>query len=203
MADSISHGKHRISVMAAVERYILPARVLHWGVAGVVVVLLALGLVMTRGTLSIERLFAAYQWHKTLGVLVFLTMVVRLGVRFGSPPPPPLPADLSPARQRFARAVHAGLYVALLLMPMSGWLMASAAPLTFPISLFGVDVPLFAPLQAMPEAARGGWFEVLKTSHSILAGCLGVLVVLHVAGALWHGRALRQRMSLFQRSNHA
>jgi cytochrome b561 len=53
-----------MSAMAAAERYSTVARWLHASVAVLVVALLILGVVMTRGTLGIERLFAAYQWHK-------------------------------------------------------------------------------------------------------------------------------------------
>jgi cytochrome b561 len=188
--------------MAAGERYALTARLLHWAVALLVSVLFGLGLVMTRGTLSIEPLFTAYQWHKTVGVLVWLLMVFRLSVRLALLGPD-LPSTVSPQRQRIARLVHRALYVLLLAMPVSGWLMASASPLVFPISLFGFDVPLLAALQGLPDAARARWFEALKLLHSALALALFALVMLHVGGALSHGGQLRGRMSLWRRPHDA
>lgn len=179
--------------MAVAERYILPARLLHWGIAVLVVLMFALGLAMTRGPLSIELLFAAYHWHKSLGALVWLGMLLRIGVRC-LVPPPQLPADIP--QQQLVRHVHALLYILLVMMPVTGWLMVSASPLPFPVTAFGIDLPQFAPFLSLPDAARARWFEVLKVIHSGMAVMLAALVVLHVAGAWRHGDRVRQRMSL-------
>lgn len=183
--------------MAAVERYALTARVLHWAVAPLVAALLVLGVGMTRAELSIERMYAAYQWHKSIGVVVWLVMIVRLGVRVGIPPPA-LPVSVSLQRQRVARGVHGALYAILLIMPVTGWLMVSAAPLTFPIALFDIEVPLLPVLQTLPEVVRMRWYDALKLAHRALAFALFTLVVLHIVGAFSHDRTLRARMNLWR-----
>jgi cytochrome b561 len=182
--------------MAAAERYSTGARWLHASVAVLVVVLLILGVVMTRGTLGIERLFAAYQWHKSLGACVWLLMLVRVAMRWrlGAPA---LPTSVSAQHAQIARGVHGLLYALLLIMPVTGWLLVSASPLTFPISLFGlVEIPSLPWLLEMRDAERQVWYGRLKTIHQALAWSLGVLVLLHIVGAVRHGRTVLARMSL-------
>ena len=51
--------------------------------------------------------------HKGLGPVVLVVVLLRLAWRAFNPPPP-LPADVPPLQQRAAAAVHARLYVFLL-----------------------------------------------------------------------------------------
>jgi cytochrome b561 len=190
-----------MSAMAVDKRYTVDgytgaARWLHAVVAVLVLALLGLGLVMTHGALGIERLFAAYQWHKTLGTLLWLLMLVRVGVRWRAVPPP-LPQSVAPTRARVAHSVHGLLYAVLLVMPVTGWLMVSASPLPFPISLLGLfEIPSLRWLAEMQDLERLLWFARLQILHHGLAWLLIALVALHIAGAFSHGRVVLSRMSL-------
>jgi cytochrome b561 len=123
-------------------------------------------------------------------------MAVRLVARWrGSPPP--LPEAIGPQQQRAARLAHALLYALLIALPLSGWLMASASPLAWPIELpGGTSVPLLAALANLPEPAKAVWFERLRAAHGVLAWVLIALAGLHIAAALRHGRAVLRRMRL-------
>jgi cytochrome b561 len=86
-----------------------------------------------------------------------------------------------PAWERAAaRLTHAGLYLLLLVLPLTGWVMASVSPLGIPTVVFGLFT-LPNPFQpsATLEAA-------LKLVHGLLALALAMLVALHVGGALRH-----------------
>ena len=84
-----------------------------------------------------------------------------------------------------ANIVHIALYVFLVAVPLSGWLMSSA--LGFPVVLFGV-LPL-------PDliAANKATGELLKTVHQLLNYTMLAVVVLHVAAAIHHHFILRDR----------
>ena len=68
------------------SRYSLPAIVLHWGQAVLVIWLLWLGWTMVDLPKGAER-SAAYGLHKSLGLLTLLLVGVRLAWRVGHPPP--------------------------------------------------------------------------------------------------------------------
>ena len=86
-----------------------------------------------------------------------------------------------------ARAVHVGLYVLLLLLPLSGWLMVTSTPVRVPTVVFGL---FELPYPLVPDIGR---FRLAHTAHIVLAVTLAALVVLHVAAALAHAWVWRDR----------
>jgi cytochrome b561 len=163
--------------MSAQPTHFAPlARLLHWLMALMVISMLFIGAGMAASVS--ER----HQWlinlHKPLGVAILLLVIVRLAVRF-STRQPPLPADL-PAWQAFAaKASHALLYALMLILPLLGWAMISAA---------GDPVMLSSSLQ-LPSIlpANAQVFAFLRKSHGYLAYLLFLTVLLHLAAALFHG----------------
>ena len=180
-------------------RYAVIQRLLHWLI--VVLVVLALIAGGTIGYLGFEGLRAAfgpagtdfvYTTHKTLGVLILGFMVLRILARLGFGKP--AYAQPIPAPQRIAsQIVHALFYVLLLAMPILGWLATASGG--FPVHLFHIELPgLIGRNKELSEA--------LFLWHRYIAYALMGLIVLHVAGALYHWRVRRdevmQRMSLFR-----
>lgn len=158
------------------QRWGLVAQVLHWLIAVLVVVMAGLGWYMT--TLKISpTMFELYALHKSIGVTVLVLMVLRLLWRQLNPTPP-LPARMKPAERWLAHASHGLLYLILFGMPISGYVVNSAAD--FPLKVFGlVTLPnLIAENESVKEAA--------VTVHSTLIWVLVAVLVLHVAGALKH-----------------
>ena len=68
------------------ERYRLPAMLLHWVQAGLILWLLWLGWTMVDLPKGAER-SAAYNLHKSLGLLALLLVVIRLAWRRRHPAP--------------------------------------------------------------------------------------------------------------------
>jgi cytochrome b561 len=58
--------------------------------------------------------------HKGLGPLVLVVVLLRLAWR-ATHPAPPLPASVPPLQARLAGAVHAGLYIFLIVQAVSGY----------------------------------------------------------------------------------
>ena len=91
---------------------------LHWIVAGLVVVQLALGSVIATTLPADHR--GIMLLHAAVGTAIFLLMLSRwqLRQRIGAPQPPPgTPVDAA----ALARANHLGYYALLLTMPPIGW----------------------------------------------------------------------------------
>lgn len=161
---------------SASSKYTGIARSLHWLMAVLILGLLALGLYMHELPLSPQKL-QLYSWHKWAGVTVFLLVWLRLAWRI-THPAPPLPASTPPLVRRIAGAGHAALYLLMILIPLSGWLMSSAKG--FQTVWFGV-VPI--PDLLSRDAALG---RSLEDVHEVLNQLLMITLGGHVLAALWH-----------------
>ena len=106
------------------ERHHRLTQSLHWLMALAILGMMGLGLIMQGLPLSPEKL-QYYSWHKWAGVSLFAMTWLRLLWRWRHPAPP-WPASMSILHQRLAHAGHAALYVLMLVIPLSGWLMSSA-----------------------------------------------------------------------------
>jgi cytochrome b561 len=162
-----------------------PAKALHWLVAALVLGLLALGFTMVWLVSDLGSKFRLYQLHKSFGVTVFALVLLRLGWRHHNPLVPAMPANLRPWERRAALLTHRGFYVLLLLMPITGWLTASASPLGIPTIVFGL---FQLPNPVGPNAALE---RVMSIVHGTLAVLLVLLLALHVGAALKHHLVLR------------
>lgn len=163
--------------MNAQPRFFAPlARLLHWVMALMVIAMLFIGAGLAA---SVSQ---RHEWlihlHKPLGIAILALVIVRLVVRF-STRQPPLPADLPMWQVLAAKASHWMLYGLMLVLPLLGWAMISAAG--DPVML-GSSVQLPALV-----AANAPLFAVLRKAHGFLAYLLFLTVLLHLAAALFHG----------------
>jgi len=98
---------------------------LHWVIATVIVCNFVLGLYMHDLPLSPAKL-RLYSYHKWIGVTIFLLVLFRLAWRL-SHHAPALPTTIPLWQRRAAVTSHVMLYVLTLIIPLSGWLLSSAA----------------------------------------------------------------------------
>ncbi|WP_264785673.1 cytochrome b, partial [Gluconobacter cerinus] len=75
------------------SQYGVVAIVLHWLIAGGVLLLIGMGLTMDHASLDPMRMFQLYQLHKSIGILVLLLVCLRVGWRL-THAAPALPADM-------------------------------------------------------------------------------------------------------------
>ena len=159
-------------------RYSGVAQILHWLIAGLIVIQFVLANLVEsaedRGARFQELVLMAN--HKSVGITVLVLVLLRLAWRFYSPPPAPLPM---PGWQRTAAAVsHWSFYGLLVAIPMSGWLLSSAAAIS--VSWFNlVQLPDFV-------APDEGLEEVFEEVHEVLVKVLFVLAIVHIGAALKH-----------------
>ena len=170
-------------------RFALPSRILHWLMAPMVIAQLLIGVTMI-ASLSYYPLLLAI--HRPLGVLILVFAVMLLANRLTHRLPPFL-ATMSPAERRIASWSEYLLYALLLVQPMIGWAMLSAA--RFPIILVG---PLHLPGIAPHDVDVYG---VLRQAHSVFAFLLFLTFTAHVCAVLFHTLVLRDglldRMALW------
>ena len=129
-----------------------------------------------------------YSFHEALGALVLIVMVLRLLRRmaFGAPAPDPaMPA----IEQRASLSAQYALYALLFVITVLGW--AGANAYGDPVNVFGLfDLPAILGKDQPPSDRIFVW-------HLICGIVIAVIVVLHIAGALYHW--LVKRDSVLQR----
>jgi cytochrome b561 len=165
--------------------YSTSAKLMHWFVAVAVIVLLVLGPVMKRLVPEGSLRDNLYNFHEALGALVLLVMVVRLIRRlsFGVPAPD---ASMPPIEQRVSLWAQYALYVLLFVTTVLGW--AGTNAYGDPVSVFGLfDFPTILG-KDQPLSDR------IIVWHLICGILIGVIVALHIAGALYHRLVKRDRV---------
>ncbi len=156
------------------------AQALHWVTVAFVFMLVPVGLYMSyRGNeLNIwdATTNGLYSAHKLGGFLVLLIVIGRLVYRFQNPPPADEPT-LEPWQRMASHATHWSLYGLLILVPLMGWIGIS---LYGARSIFGLfDLP--ALWSVNQEASKTAFLL-----HDILGKIMGLLIVVHIAAALYH-----------------
>lgn len=158
------------------RRYGIISILLHWIIAVLMITLVIEGLYMTRIPISEQKL-KLYGWHKEYGMLLLMLVMLRIVWRIGNIVPL-LPASI-PRWQKFAaHAVHWLFYIFMFALPITGWLLTSAAGL--PVSFF--DLFIFPDLISPNENMRILFTEI----HQWLSYGFIVTFFMHVGAALKH-----------------
>lgn len=158
------------------EKYGAIAKCFHWVMALAILAMLVIGFKMTGLPMSPDK-FRVYGIHKSIGALILIATFLRLFWRFINMVPE-LPADMPTWQKLGAHGLHVALYILMFVMPLSGWLMSSAAG--FQVSVFGW---FLLPNLIAPDA---GLRALLGIAHEILAYAIIALVGLHILAALKH-----------------
>ena len=158
------------------RNYTRTAISLHWLIAVLIFAGWGLGWYAHDLPASPDKL-RYFSWHKWIGVSVFLLALLRAGWR-ATHAPPPLPPAMPRWEAGAARISHLLLYLLMLALPLSGWLMSSAKG--FQTVYFGV-LPLPDLLAKNEPLGR-----LLAEIHELLAYTLSAAVGLHVLAALKH-----------------
>lgn len=159
-------------------------RALHWIMALGVIGMLAFGTYLARMEVSLANLWM-FGFHKSIGLLLLAMALLRLGWHRLSPPPAPL-GGVPAWQMQLARFTHAGLYLLVLAVPLTGWIASAAS---------GLDVVLFE-RWTLPRIApvSEAWQDGFFLAHRLLTKLLMALVALHVAGALKRRDGTLRRM---------
>ena len=160
------------------QYYKAPARWLHWTVALLVFTMLPVGLLMVQEGLERSLQDRLFIFHKNVGVIVGLLVILRLAYRLLNPPPK-LPRSLPRWQKRVSAWTHGILYGLILMVPVSGYVRVRAGG--FPIEMLdSMGIGTFLPRSEALAATA-------KTIHYYGGLALIALIALHVGAALYHG----------------
>jgi cytochrome b561 len=172
--------------LAHIERYTRAAITLHWLIAALMILNVALALsrhLWPRGWGE-----PVIDTHKSIGITVLGLGLLRILWR-ATHRPPSLPRSYSRWERIGAGLAHAGLYLLILSLPLSGWLRESARKdgADHPMRLFGLAPwPRIGFIADLAPAAKERLHGVFAASHTAFAYVLYVLLALHILGALKH-----------------
>jgi cytochrome b561 len=154
-------------------------RLFHWLTAALVLTILAIGLTMVASLVDYHRLLSI---HRPLGILILIVVVIRFINRHYSILPP-FPATMSLRERSVASASELFLYALLVVQPLVGWGMLSAA--RYPITLYG-SIHLFP---ILPHNVM--LYAVLRRAHTVLAYLLFLAFLAHFGAILFHTWVVR------------
>ena len=160
----------------SVDKYNVGARVFHWSIALLILMLLCVGFYMDQMSASPFK-FQLYGWHKAFGITVLGLALLRVIWRLSSKTPESLSAHKR-WEKMLSKTIHIVLYIAMVAMPLSGWVMSSAGG--HAVSFFGLfDMP-----SIVSENTDLG--RMANQAHGLLAYVIIGCVCLHILGALKH-----------------
>ncbi|MEN3384720.1 MAG: hypothetical protein V7608_4764 [Hyphomicrobiales bacterium] len=158
------------------DHYPGTSKLLHWLVAICVLTTVPVAITMTLvGQGPTQDML--YNFHKSLGVLILVLMILRLINRLavGAPIADP---GIEPWQQTVSSAVHTSLYVLLLAMPVVGYIANSA---------YGAPTPFFG-LFNLPTIVEKN--DALATQlfavHRWVGWLVILIVLMHIGAALYH-----------------
>lgn len=152
------------------------ARGFHWIMAVLIILLIPGGIMLEHlpeGTIQ----NTAYNMHRSLGFVVLVLAVLRLGYRL-THRPKPLGPEIAAWQKGVSHAVHWALYLLMIAQPIVGWVATNA--FGAPITVFGLfELPM---LVAKTESLVKPLFGL----HKLMGVSMGALILMHVGAAFMH-----------------
>lgn len=161
----------------AADRWGSVSKVLHWGTGLIIFAQFVTGFLRYFKVISADTwgIFYTY-WHMPAGIAVLALVLFRLAWRLAQPHP--ALSDHATWWERLsAHGIHIYLYLAMILMPLTGWIGFNA--LKIDVDPLGIALPrLFWDIRPLSF--------IMADIHLYLAVGLIVALALHIAGALKH-----------------
>lgn len=160
-----------------VQQYSQLSKILHWLMAVMIFALFGVGYWMVELTYYSAWYKTAPHYHKSVGVVLAVLLLIRLGWLYKKGKPAALSSH-SRLEQRIAHWAHRLIYLLIAAIVLTGYLISTADSRGIEVFNWFV-LPGFGELFA-EQADRAGLF------HQWLAYSLIALVLLHAAGAVKH-----------------
>jgi cytochrome b561 len=154
-------------------------RLIHWATAALVVGAGGIGAYAVGLVQNPAQRFDLTQTHKSIGLTVFALTAIRSCLRVLTTAPKPA-VSAPRLLLRVARATHITLYALLLLLPSTGWLMATTTVVRVPTTFFGF---LELPYILAPDLLT---YRLAHAAHAVAAIALAFLIAVHIGAAMVH-----------------
>ncbi len=158
-----------------------PTIALHWIIAWTMIIMLAMGIFMAE-----TETYALYDLHKSIGVLIFFVILVRVVWRLRNGWLEPV-SQYTPTEILLSKIVHYVLLIGSVIIPISGFMMSAAGG--HGVAVFGLELVAANPdplnpqkVIALNETLAGIGHEL----HEIVSYLVIVALILHIVGALKH-----------------
>ncbi len=165
------------------RHYGLVSICLHWLTAITLIGLFFLGDYMVDLDYYDSWYHRAPVWHKSVGILLGLVMIVRIIWNWSQVKPSPL--EPRPLFRRLARIAHNSLYLLSVAVLISGYLISTAK---------GKGIDVFgwfeAPALLAESSLRG---DLAGDLHAVISTAFMAFIALHVLATLWHHFILKDR----------
>ena len=159
-----------------IQRYSTTAIIIHWLMAIMIITMICMGGYMADLPKGSEERTWFFTLHKSIGLTLALLAIIRLVWKLISTSPP-LPDIVSATHQKMAKATHHLLYLMMFIQPVSGYISSSFT--SYKTKFWGIPLPRWA--DKNPEMN-----QLFNEIHEISAICLVVLLVIHIAGVVYH-----------------
>ncbi|MDB5522862.1 MAG: cytochrome b [Rhizobium sp.] len=151
----------------------------HWIMAALFLGQFALGWYM-QGLKDLLAQYNLYQWHKSFGFTILGLAVLRVLWAVTSRRPK-LPDTMPDGEKQLALGTHVVLYLALLLLPLTGWAVVSTSPLPIATWFFGLFV-----IPSLPLGISMHTEQVWSSIHGFFAYAAMFLAAVHILAAFRH-----------------
>lgn len=154
---------------------------LHWIVGITIIGMLGLGLYM-----DLTQTYSLYSIHKSVGVCIFLIIILRVIWRIYNGWPAPA-SQYKKWEQRLSKIVHYTLLIGTVLIPFSGMTMSAMGGhgiMVFGFELFPRHNDMLNPGEVIPINA--GLAKAGSFLHEWVSYVIIVALALHISGALKH-----------------
>lgn len=164
------------SIAADHPRYTGVAQLFHWVTAALVFSTIPIAWVMANMPENAHSRDTLFMLHKSLGLTILAIVALRLAWR-AAHPAPKLDGRLARWEKMSSNISHWMLYIILIGMPVSGFIMSTAGG--YPNDFFGYTLPSFHKNQVLMQI--GGLIHMVIGQWMLYA-----LIVVHVAATVWH-----------------
>ena len=159
------------------QKYTLSSRIIHWIMALLIPSILAVGIYMTEFLpKDSPNHLQVYELHKSFGVIALILIFIRIINRLIKKAPP-LPESITRIEHILSHLGHFGLYVLMLIVPLSGFLMSNS--FGFPVKFFSIELLVMVGT----NFELGKLFALL---HELSAYGLLALITVHILAVIKH-----------------
>lgn len=158
-------------------KYPLMMRLIHWTLGVIIIGLIITGLTHDSWPKDIQPQF--YYWHKSFGIVALALIFIRIFFRIKFKDQiPPLPKTISKQDEKMAKAGHHFLYLLMLVLPISGYIMSMAGG--HGIKMFGIEIPN---IFSKEDKELGGMAHEV---HEVGGIIIAIVVSIHILAVIKH-----------------